>query len=149
MALKFHNSFLIYVKFRSSHSPIRIASSAYRRWDINGPLFGALKPANSFSSHILFMKHENTSMPIMNKNGDNGSPWRTPLWHWNSKVGEPFTNTEDLEARNMEIIQCRHFGEMFIWSKVESIKFQLMFSNAFSKSILKNMSCFFFFLHQE
>ena len=65
----------------SSHSAIRVVSSAYLRLLIFLPAI--LIPACSFSSPAFLMMY---SAYNLNKHGDNIQPWRTPFPIWNQSV---------------------------------------------------------------
>lgn len=67
-------------------------------------------------------------MPMINRNGDRGSPCLTPLKHWNSKVDDPFTRIDALDAFRMLMTQSIHCDEMFIWYIVLSKKCQFISS---------------------
>ena len=119
------------------HAPRRIASSAYRKWDILGPLFGSPIPGKRPMSEARWTTFEKASIAMIKRNGERGSPWGIPRSQLNSIVGHPLIRTADLVEVRMPWIHLIHLVGKPICSLMESRKFQLTVSNAFSKSILK------------
>ena len=127
------------------HEPMSIASSAYKRWEMFGPLFGRWIPVTSPKVVAQWRMVENASIAIMKMNGDMGSPWGTPRSQLNSDVGHPLTRTADLVEDRIPFIQaidwenpfvalriwwnsnslCRRLSQNLFWSRKLPVCFSL------------------------
>ncbi|KAJ0557891.1 hypothetical protein HanIR_Chr07g0330271 [Helianthus annuus] len=67
-----------------------------------------MTPLNLPDSQALEIIRESASITIKKRKGDNGSPCLNPFWHWNSKVGDPFTRTEDLVEARIPLTHLHH-----------------------------------------
>lgn len=68
-------------------------SSANSRWEIEGEPFPKLTPVINFLSFASFNTLERASMQKINRYGESGSPWRSPLVGLKNPVGEPLIRT--------------------------------------------------------
>lgn len=60
-------------------SPTNITMSAYKTCEIKGRLFGSLMPINMDFEHTVFMVIFITSIAMIKRKREKGSPWQTPF----------------------------------------------------------------------
>lgn len=79
-----------------------------------------------------------------NRNGDRGSPCRSPRWSLKGAVGEPFIRIEDDADITHDWIHSLHCMGKFICSRDQSRNFHETLSKALWKSIFKRAARIFF-----